>query len=429
MYARNVMNVFVSTLLVVMVGLIPSFASSETIELVFRQNDTPNEIGEHLSNAVTEWNTTHPDIHVTLETLPWASALEQYVRESQAGAGPDILQLAFVWTRDLAKSGLVMNLTPYLETSPPGKGIDDFLGVDLGEYEGGVYGVPWSVDTFAMAYRPDLLEKAGVEFPDTWADFPTVAKKLTTDTDGDGRTDQYGFCFQGGSGPSSGMWFLANYYLWSHGQTFIQEKDDGTYEIGVTPAELASAMTYFNAFFTEKVTPESMIAIDSYGDPEYTSSLGRGDCSILFLPPAAFRAAQRQSKQPLATAPDPKGSVGRLSHMGGRALAINPNSEHPDEAWEFLKFLTTKDFYAEYYASYFPPQKSLLEDMDFPKDLQGYVKQLPHAITFNTYIVAPPPVSAMSNVTNREFGAVYSGQKDEAQAAADLLAEMEKLLE
>jgi multiple sugar transport system substrate-binding protein len=255
-----------------------------------------------------------------------------------------------------------------------------------------------------------------------------TAKNLTADTDGDGRTDQYGFCFPAGSGATSGMWFLANYYLWSYGQAFMREAGDGKYEVGVTAEELANAMTYFNTFFTEKVTPESMIAIDSWGDPEYTSSLGRGDCAIIFLPPSAFRAAEKQSQVPLRTAPDPRGSVGRLSHLGGRSLVINPNTKHPDAAWEFLKFLTTQEFYEKYYFMQFPAQKSLLAQIKFPEGLQGYAQQLPHAITFRKYILSPAPVSAMWNVTNREFGALYSGQKDVKQAAADLVNQMEGFL-
>ncbi|KKK56972.1 hypothetical protein LCGC14_3059170, partial [marine sediment metagenome] len=89
------------------------------------------------------------------------------------------------------------------------------------------------------------------------------------------------------------------------------------------------AMEYFNSFFESGATPESMIAIDSWGDPEYTSALGRGDCAILFLPPSAFQAAQDQSEAPLASAADPRGSETRISHLGGRTLVINPATEHP----------------------------------------------------------------------------------------------------
>lgn len=408
----------------------------EMIELVFRQNDPPTEAGDSFERAIDDWNASNPNIQVSFETVPWADAQDQYVREVQAGGGPDVAQMAFVWTRDLAKSDLVMNLDSYIENSPPGtvSGMEefkeDFLGWDLGELDGSIYGIPFSVDTFAMGYRPDLLETAGItEFPDTWDDLFDVAQKLTADTDGDGRTDQYGFCFQAGSGATSGMWFLANYYLWSNGHWFIQETADGGWEVGLAAEDVADAMDYFNSFFTVGATPESMIAIDSWGDPEYTSALGRGDCAILFFPPAAFRGAEAQSEVPLRTAPDPRGSVTRISHLGGRTLVINPNTKYPDEAWEFLRYLTTRKWYEEYYTQQFPPQKSLLAGIEFEESIQGYADQLPHAVTFKTYIVAPPPVSAMWDATNREFGAVYSGQKTPKQASADLVATMQELLE
>jgi multiple sugar transport system substrate-binding protein len=409
-------------------------APAEPVKLLFRQSDPPNEIGDSFQGAIDEWNAAHPNIQVSFETIPWSDAQEQYVREVQAGGGPDVAQMAFVWTRDLAKSDLVMNLDSYIQNSPPGtvdgmEGFkEDFLGWDLGEYEGSVYGIPFSVDTFAMGYRPDLFEAAGVtQFPDTWQELADAAAKLTVDKDGDGRTDQYGFCFPAGSGSTSGMWFLANYYLWSNGHWFIQESKDGGWEVGTTPQDVAEAMNYFNAFFANGYTPESMIAIDSWGDPEYTSALGRGDCSILFLPPASFSAAQKQSESPVRSAPDPQGSVTRISHLGGRTLIINPNTKNPDAAWEFLQFMTSREWYEKYYTTYFPPQKSLLNEMKFDEAMQGYAQQLPHAVTFKTYIVAPPPVSSMWDTTNREFGAVYSGQKTVEQASADLVAAMADL--
>ncbi len=410
-------------------------AGQETIELTFRQSDPPNEVGDLFERAIAEFNESHPNIKVTVETVPWADAQNQYVREVQAGGGPDVAQIAFVWTRDLAKSELVKNLDSYIESSPPGTVTDmatfkeDFLGYDLGEYEESIFGIPFSVDTFVMGYRPDLFEAAGVAaFPDNWEQLAEVAKQLTVDKDGDGRTDQYGFCFPAGSGPTSGMWFLANYYLWSNGNWFIKEADaGGTYEVGMTPEDLAGAMTYFNDFFATGSTPESMIAIDSWGDPEYTSALGRGDCAILFLPPQAFRAAASQSEAPVLSAADPQGSETRISHLGGRTLVINPATKHPDAAWELLKFMTSQSFYEKYYVNQFPPQKSLLANMTFDESMQGYADQLPHAITFSTYIQSPAPVSAMWDATNREFGAVYSGQKTPEEASADLLAEMAKL--
>lgn len=425
---------FVIALLLMMTSVMVSsvaLAQDEVIELVFRQNDPPNTVEGVFEGAIAEWNEANPNIQVSLEVVPWAEAQNQYVREVQAGGGPDVAQMAFVWTRDLATAELVVNLDEFIAADPPGAGLDDFLGTDLGELDGSIYGIPFSVDTFAFGYRPDLLEAAGLEaFPDTWEEMYTAAQALTADTDDDGRTDQFGVCFPAGSGTNGGMWFLANYYLWSNGHFFMEDPDDdGIYEVGTTAENVAEAMNYFNRFFEEGLTPESMIAIDSWADPEYTTSLGNGRCAMLFVPPSAFNAAQEQSEMPLATAADPQGSEGRISHLGGRSLVINPNTEHPEAAWAFLRFMVSEGFYANYYTMQFPAQVSLLENIEFEAEMTGYADQLPYAITFNDYIVSPPPVSAMWAATNQEFGAVYSGQKTVEQAAADLVDRMQELLE
>jgi multiple sugar transport system substrate-binding protein len=378
--------------------------------------------------AIADWNRDNPGIQVRSENVPWADALNQFIREGQASGGPDVLQVAFVWTADLGRAELVMNLDEIVQSSPPGAGIDDFLGTDLGEVEGSLFGIPWTVDTFVMAYRPDLFADAGVsDFPDTWEAFYRTVRDLTRDTNGDGRVNQYGFGFPAGSASGGGMWFLANYYLWSNGATFVEQRDDGTWQIGATADEVAETMRYFNRFFTEGLTPASMIGVNSWGDPELTGGLSRGDIAISFFPPGTFRAAQSQADMPLATAMIPRGSQRRISHLGGRALAINANTEHPEESWEFLKYLIGRGVFERY--QQFPAQETLLGELVFPEAEQGYADQLPHAITLKQYIESPAPVSGLWDATNREFAAVFSGQKNETRAAADLLAAMEQLLQ
>ena len=402
-------------------------AQDDPVELTFRQFDPPGEIAG-LEQAVEAWNAAHPDIQVTLETVTGADAQPQYVREVQAGGGPDVQHLAFVWTRDLARSGLLMPLDEMIASAAPGAGMEDFLALDLAQFEGQTYGIPWTADTIVMAYRPDLFEAAGVTaFPDTWDDFLATAERLSVDTDGNGRTDQYGFCFPAGSGPDSGMWFLVNYYLWSNGSTLVEQTDAGEWQLGATPEEIAAAMTYYNGFFERDATPESLIAINSWGDPEIVGGLARGDCAIAFLPPQTFRAAQEQSEAPLMTASIPRGSETRISHLGGRALGINPNTEHAAEAREFIRYLTSPETFATY--NQYPAQRSLLDALEFPEGEQGYVEMMPQAITFERYISSPIRVTSMQEAVNREFGAVYSGQRPPEEAAEELIGALTELLE
>lgn len=404
-------------------------APQETVELVFRQGDPPGEV-EGLQQAIDKWNADNPNIQVRMETVPWSDAQSQLVREIQAGGGPDVAQVAFVWTADLGRNGLLTELTPFIEASPPGAGMDDFLGTDLGMVGEEIYGIPWTVDTIAMVYRPDLFEAAGVtQFPDTWEELQETAKQLTVDTNGDGRTDQYGFCFPAGSGPDGSIWFLVNAYLWGNGKTFIQENDSGEWEIGVTPEDIAAVMAYFQQFFEDGSTPESLIAISWEGDPEMMGGIARGDCAIASMRLSTFRLAAEQAEQPIVMAVMPRGSERRVSHLGGRALAINPNTNHPQEAWEFLKYLTSAETFKTY--NQFPAQVTLLDEIQptLPESEQAYAEQLTFGITFRDYIFSKTKVSSMWESTAREFGAVFSGQKTIEQASADLVQTMQTLLD
>jgi multiple sugar transport system substrate-binding protein len=122
----------------------------------------------------------------------------------------------------------------------------------------------------------------------------------------------------------------------------------------------------------------------------------------------------------------PMGSVRRIGHMGGRVLGMNINTDHPEQAWEVIKFLTSADALSAY--PQFPAQPALLEQLTFAEGQQGFVDQLPLTITLNQYVFSPAPVTSMWNATNAEFASVYSGQKTVEQASADLHAQITQIL-
>lgn len=197
--------IFAATTAASMIFAIAPSAAQDKVQLTFRQFDPPTEI-QGLIAAVEAWNSSHPDVQVKLETMSGGDTLAQLAREIPAGAGPDVQQLAFVWTRDLARSKLLLDLSPLIQSNAPGAGTDDFLALDLATLDGKIFGLPWTADTFSMAYRPDLLQAAGVSnFPDSWDDLAAAAKKLTTEGSG---TEQYGFCFPQAAHPTAacGRW-------------------------------------------------------------------------------------------------------------------------------------------------------------------------------------------------------------------------------
>lgn len=397
--------------------------AQDPVEIVFRQNDPPIEIGG-LEEAIEALNASDAGVRVNLENIAWADAQAQWVREVQAGGGPDVQQLAFVWPQDLASTGLLLELDAHIEGSDIVP--DDFLALELGQLDGATYGIPWTADTFVIAYRPDLLDEAGVQLPSgevwdpgTWEEFRDIAESLS-----DG-SDQFGFAFPAGA--TGWTWFLANYYLWSHGTTLIEQDDTGAWAPGVTAEDVTGAMDYFNSFFELGITPESLIAVSTPGDPQVVGALGRGDAAMSFFPPATFRAAQAESESPLATALMPSGSETRISHLGGRMLGINPSTEHPEEAWQVIEHLISAETFETY--DQYPARPSILETLEAPEGEEAYAEMLPQAITFEQYISSPVPVPSLEEAVNRAFGAIFSGQQSSADAAGSLVDEIASLIE
>ena len=429
-------RMLVSIILIVMLSITFTLAatigasSAEKITLTFRQNDSPPDAAG-LPEAVEEFNLNHPNIKVKYEAVPWSDALNQFIREAKVGGGPDVLQSAFVWTMDLAKAGTLIKLNSLMQEDPLPAGIEDFKAVRLGEFNGGIYGIPWTTDTHGMVYNKDLFEEAGIStFPDdSWSHFKTVAKKLVRDKNGDGITDQYGFGIAAGSGPAGEMWFIVNYYVWSNGYSFMKQAKNGDWQVDVDAQQIAEAMRYFNSFFEEGICPRSLIGINWEGDPELLYGLAKGDLAIGFIALQSLAAVKDMNPEaPIWSAQTPAGRVTRQAHLGGRTLVINKNTKHLNEAWTLLKWMCSKQVFEKYYGQQLPAQKTLLKEISYGPEYEGFAELIPQGQTFYEYIISPVRVQTMWAATNRQFGAVFSGQKPAEQASEDLIKEIEKAL-
>lgn len=193
-----------------------STGSGGKVQLTFRQFDPPTEIAG-LTKVVDAWNTSHPDIQVKLETLTGSDDYaQQFAREANSGSGPDVVQLGFVNVKDLAKPKILKPVSELAEKSQPDTPVDKFLALDINRFEDKTWALPWTVDTFALAYNTTVLDEAGLKPPTTWEALRDSAAEI-------GRSGTAGFAFAGASSPGAGQWFAVNYYLWSHGSTLIAE--------------------------------------------------------------------------------------------------------------------------------------------------------------------------------------------------------------
>jgi multiple sugar transport system substrate-binding protein len=387
-----------------------------TVELTFQQFDPAAQV-TGLQAAIDNFNTSQTHIHVTMHNVAFADALNTFVREAGAGGGADVLHTAFTWTGDLAKNGLIVNLADFIAKSPPDSAADTFLGTDINSFKGSLYALPFTTDSFALTYNPKLLAAAGIDRPPAdWETLSADAKKLT-------KNGVSGLCIPMGGAPGSEVWHIVNDYLWSHGSSVIK-KEGNKWVPGSTDKQLADAITYFKGFLNDGSTPKNVLSIPLAGDPVIADGLSNGQCAMSAQVPPQFTVSLAKNDA-LRSATLPAGPDGLQLQLGGRSLSINAKSQHPNEAWEFIKYLTSKKVFQQYYTNQFPAQATLLKAREFGPTLvteaySGYTASLLVGKTYVEYLGAPMAIPAAWNALTEKFSAAYSGQLTPAEAAHQL---------
>ena len=412
---------------ITLIGMLVASVASADTTITFRYNDPDPEV---IESAIAAYEAENPDITIELERISWADARTQFLRETAVGTGPDIVHIAFVWPQEMGSAGALLPLNSLIEEKGAGKGFDDFIAGDLATGpDGDIFALPWTADTTALVYTPSVLEEIGVEVPTTWDELLAASKVAA-------ENGKVGFGFPAGSGATNAVWFILNYYLWSNGHALVVEDGKGGFELGVDEVTLANAFTYLTEFMGDGGNPEANIALGSIADIGSISAMVEGNQAFAMLAPNITKELIASSNEVAGneglvfeSTVIPRGSEVGTSHMGGRMLGINANTDHPDEAYAFIQFLISGPFFGDFLTAQFPASKSALAEVDFADGLEGFAEQLPNARTWGAYANGSTPIGTMWSETGREFGAILIGDKTENEAAASLLATIQDMLD
>lgn len=164
-------------------------------------------------------------IKVETENLS-AMALRRKVVVELAAKNEDLdvmqgmMKTMYMWD----KAGWLAELDAYLKDpklTPADWDYDDFFEKVLIVNKGRTVGLPGSTNPQVLMYRKDLFEKYGVEVPTTKEELEAAAKKLTLDTNGDGRVDIYGWIARQAESEVTAP--FAN-FLYSNGAAWLDEE-------------------------------------------------------------------------------------------------------------------------------------------------------------------------------------------------------------
>jgi multiple sugar transport system substrate-binding protein len=226
------------------------------------------------------------------------------------------------------------------------------LAIETGYVDGKHYIWPWNLGTNGMGtsmllYTPDF-EKAGVDWRKiveegwTMEEFVEIAKKLTWDSDGDGKTDHYAISF-GAQDTHNLMNFIH-----AHGAKLITE--DESKVIFNTPEAVAGLQFLLDLVDVHKVAPsgvEAMGVYDVIGNfHSHRTSIGFGGPYEIGRITRYVKSGQLAEAFYPVIAPFPhvEGQKGAsYASASGFVVFKQNDKEKRDAVMEFAKFLTNKE--------------------------------------------------------------------------------------
>ncbi len=173
-----------------------------------------------LKPLLAEFEKENPEITVELMHVP-----QNYFQKIHllfaAKLYPDVVFINNIYFPIYQKAGLLENMQPYFK-----KEIEQniFFEKSLENFtiNGMLYAIPRDVSNLVIFYNKDLFDKYKVAYPQknwTMKDFLEIAKKLSIDTNNDGKNDVWGISY------SEQMLFWLPYLLSNGGGIFDKNKN------------------------------------------------------------------------------------------------------------------------------------------------------------------------------------------------------------
>ncbi len=365
-----------------------------------------------------EFQELHPNIDVELTFVSYEALHDKIVTAAAAKAGTyDVILLDCIWPAEFAEAGFLLDVTDRItdemkEDIWPG-------ALQAVTYKGQLYGMPWLNDVLYFYYNTEMLEQAGfTEPPKTWDEL--MEQSLAMKEKGIVEYPIIEFFAQ-----DEGLTCEFVLYLFTFGGQFVDEDNNPLFN---SPEGLAAVQFMVDGMEKGLFNPASLES--TYEEVRHTFSQGAAAFSFnwayqlnLANDPAESQIA---GKAEIALIPGGPGDASATTN-GGMGLSIMADSDNPDEAWEYILHMSSKDIQKRYAMNALPIWSSLFEDpdviemqpklVDLSKEQYKYMQNRPLV----------PFYSEMSRVLQIEVQSALSGAKSAEQALADAEARIKEI--
>jgi len=402
----------------------------DPITLTYWPAANPSETQLAIALAA-QWNKENPAVQVRVQPLPAGRSTEEVLLAAiVARATPDVSSnVSSALLSRLVRAGGVVRLDNRVATRARlNERTSPSMLASLRLPDGGIYAFPWKTNPEMLMYNVDLFKAAGVSAPRTHSEMLNVMRRLTRDTDGDGRLDRWAFW-----ATLKTTWFERFYdfyplYLASSGGKTLVTGGKIVFENEAAVA----ALQLLRRGFDEGVLPRSNFALgrDPFAD---------GTVAMKIIGPWFLKELE-EIKAPglhygVTPVPGADGTTPEDSYAFAdlRSIAIFSTTRYPEESARFVAYLTSPaaDRMLIEVASQLPYRRGLSADPRFSAALNRW----PNLATYATHVdrtrdvdLDPDIVEIFDLISEAyEEGAIY-GKAPVREALARAATEARKIV-
>lgn len=276
---------------------------------------------------IVEYQKQHPNITINYErksSVNYRTRVQTQIREGQ---GPDIFMIHNSWLpmfeQDLiAAPANVWTIADYKATFYP-VAFDSFVKASS------IYAAPLEIDGLALFYNEDLLNGISGKVPKNWEDFMKTATRMTV-------RDQTGVKTAGAS-----LGTASNVDHWPDILGLLILQQPGADFQNVATDKAAEVLRFYTGFVTDPRRKTWDVNL-----PNSTQMFASGRLGFYLAPSwraHELRLANPNLKFKIALVPQLPGAIKQIGWASFWGQAVSAKSKNPQEAWKFVKYLTSQE--------------------------------------------------------------------------------------
>lgn len=322
----------------------------------------------YLEAAISKFQKSHPDIKVEVKDYKAAymststegisedektraqKAIEDYEKvtstELMAGKGADIMEVMGLPYNKFIDKNALANMSEMIKNDST----FDINNYNQGllnacKYKDNLYLMPINFSFTSFGANKNIMKKEGLNIDSTkwtWKEFLTIAQKITKDTNGDGKLEQYAL-------PKMTAEEIFRYIYADEYLDFIDfDKKTANFD----SKNFIELLNFSKDFSKENIYNIAMDSekLWSMTDP---GTIGFNQYYLSTYQGVTMAQALNNGEVEFINMPSYNGKRNPKSFIPGRTFSINNNSELKAEAWEFIKLLLSDEIQSNAEMYYF----------------------------------------------------------------------------